>query len=57
MVIWGSLLGPHVGCRVKKRDRHKGDWRKALLGFAIFILAAIVGMMAGYVAEKWGGGW
>ncbi|MFC5344252.1 hypothetical protein ACETK8_00105 [Brevundimonas staleyi] len=41
----------------KPRDRHKGYWRKVLIGFAAFMLAAVVSMIAGFVAQTWGGGW
>ena len=41
----------------KKRDRHRGYWRKSLIGFAVFLASAVLAMAAGFVAEKWGGGW
>jgi len=41
----------------REQDRHKGYWRKSLIGFGIFILAVTVGFAAGGVAQYWGGGW
>lgn len=41
----------------KKKDHHKGYMRKALTGFGMFILACLVGILAGVVADVWGGGW
>jgi hypothetical protein len=41
----------------RRRDRHKGYWLKSLLGFGIFLLAAMMGIAAAMIADTWGGGW
>ena len=39
-----------------KRPHHQGYWRKALIGYGVFLCAVAVGFAAGGVAEL-AGGW
>ena len=41
----------------RKTDKHKGYWRKTLIGTGVFIGALAVGFAAGGIADYWGGGW
>lgn len=41
----------------RKRERHKGYWKKVAVSTGVFLLAFLVAAAAGGVAEIWGGGW
>lgn len=41
----------------RKRDHHVGYMRRVLVATGVFMLACAVGLLAGGIAEYWGGGW
>lgn len=47
---------PMWAARLRKRPRHQGYGRKALIGYGIFVGAIAVGFAAGGIAEL-AGGW
>lgn len=41
----------------RRREQHKGYWRKTLVGVSVFLGAWASAFAAAMIADVWGGGW
>jgi hypothetical protein len=57
VIAWIYATRYWVPARLSKSKSPPGYMRKALVGYGVFMAAIAVGLLAGGIAELWGGGW